>query len=375
MVKRVYQEEQVHPFKAVIYGDIPTSYENGITADWLTATVGRGHPEAKVVSFSFDAVDSGSFNRRRIFLDWNAAGKKLALPSSVFCKAAHDLVNRIILSAGGAHCETTFYNSIRPYMEIEAPQALFAGYDPVSFATMITLTDLQGKVTFATSRTHMTQRMVEQQLELLAKIHGRYYESHEDTLQGIFNFEELYMNFVQNHNILQVCEKGFEDSKNVIPPKLFARAGEISSATLKSVKRNGELPHTFAHGDLHLGNWYYYNDGRMGLADWQACTRGHWSRDVAYILATAPSICDRRVWEKPLVRFYLKALANSGGPIVSEEEAWIEIRRQLLTVLAYWTMTLTPSTDMPLMQTKETSLDNIERISTMMDDTNALGAF
>lgn len=54
---------------------------------------------------------------------------------------------------------------------------------------------------------------------------------------------------------------------------------------------------------------------------------------MGYVLATAPAIQDRRAWEKELVRGYLAALAKAGGPTVSEDEAWEEIKFQSLTVV------------------------------------------
>ena len=130
---------------------------------------------------------------------------------------------------------------------------------------------------------------------------------------------------------------------------------------------------------MHLtkskGNWYITSDGRMGLTDWQATSRGHWSRDMAYLLGTAVAPEQRREWDRDMVRLYVSELAKAGGPKVTEEEAWLEIRRQTFGALWFWTMTLTPSDIMPTMQTEETSLDFIKRITTFMDDHNALDAF
>jgi hypothetical protein len=113
----------------------------------------------------------------------------------------------------------------------------------------------------------------------------------------------------------------------------------------------------------------------MGLADWQALSRGHWSRDLAYLLGTAVTADKRRLWEKNLVEIYLAELHNAGGPKVDSRDAWLELRRQSFGALWYWTMTLTPSTSMPDMQSEETSLGFIGRIAAFMDDHDALGAF
>jgi hypothetical protein len=64
---------------------------------------------------------------------------------------------------------------------------------------------------------------------------------------------------------------GFKAAKDVIPERFFKRLNEVWPATVVSYVRNGELPYTLAHGDLHIGNWYKL-DGRMGLQDYQ-CAR------------------------------------------------------------------------------------------------------
>lgn len=113
----------------------------------------------------------------------------------------------------------------------------------------------------------------------------------------------------------------------------------------------------------------------MGLTDWQALSRGHWSRDLAYVIGTAVPADKRRLWEHDMVELYLYELRKVGGPKVDARDAWLMLRRQSFGALWYWTMTLTPSTSMPDMQSKETTLDFIGRIATFMDDHNALNAF
>ena len=65
----------------------------------------------------------------------------------------------------------------------------------------------------------------------------------------------------------------------------------------------------------------------MGLTDWQAMSRGHWSRDLAYLLGTAVPTDKRRVWEHDAIRHYIAELAKAGGPTLLEDEVWLEVRR------------------------------------------------
>jgi hypothetical protein len=51
------------------------SYEE-ISPEWLTRVLADNHPGAKVVSHSLGEPDEWTSSRRRIFVDWNEAGKR-----------------------------------------------------------------------------------------------------------------------------------------------------------------------------------------------------------------------------------------------------------------------------------------------------------
>ncbi|CAG9984347.1 unnamed protein product [Clonostachys byssicola] len=371
-IRRFYEDEARNPPIPRHYGDIPISYDV-ITTDWLTATLARDCKNAVVKNFTLGPEDNGSANRRRIVIEWEGADAD-KLPTSVFCKAAHSLENRIILSVGGTYSETCFYNEIRPKMDIEAPWAYYAGYNPESWAAIIMLKDMSASTTFCNHKTLLSKEQFAEQVQMLAKVHGTFYRSKEPFFERLLAYRQRFQNLI-NVGIESACCNGFRAAKGVIPTRLFEREDEIWPATLKSVERNYSLPPTVVHGDVHLGNWYITPEGHMGLTDWQAMARGHWSRDLAYVMGTAVPAESRRLWEQEIVELYVAELEKAGGPKTSVEEAWFELRRQSLGALAYWTLTLTPSEAMPDMQTEAASLDFISRICTLMDDHDVLDAF
>ncbi|GAB7356573.1 hypothetical protein MBLNU459_g7307t1 [Dothideomycetes sp. NU459] len=372
-IQECYEEEQRNPPVPREYGDIPISYD-AITTEWLTATLGRRHPGAVVKSFQLGPVDNGTSNRRHIVLEWEGEGTGSA-PTSVFCKAAHNRTNRIMLANGGTYSEVTFFNRVRPTIDIEAPTAYFAAYDPESWRSMIVLQDMGPRTTFCTHDTALSKQQFAEQFQILARLHGRFYETKVEFFRTLLGTRERFMNNVKSLDIETVCGNGFRAAKDVIPPRLFAREAEIWPLTIASVERNDILPQTVVHSDVHLGNWYITPDGHMGLTDWQATSHGHWSRDLAYVLGTGVPTDKRRLWERDMVRLYVAELARAGGPAVSEHEAWAELRRQTFGPLWYWTFTLTPSKIMPDMQPVETTLDFIGRITALMDDHDALDSF
>ncbi|KAF5529341.1 aminoglycoside phosphotransferase [Fusarium napiforme] len=371
-IRQSCKEEGLNPPVPREYGDIPVSYE-AITKEWLTATLARDSFGSAVKSFRLGPKDNGSANRRRIEIEWDGP-RAFDLPTSVFCKAAHSAENRIVLAAGGTYSEVFFYNHIRPQLSIEAPWAYYAGYDPKSWAAMVILKDMGGETTFCNYKTSLTKAQFAEQVQMLARLHGQYYQSQHPDFERLLVYKDRISNLIAV-GLENMCVNGFRAAKSVVPARLFARESEIWPCTLKSVEHNAALPPTVVHGDVHLGNWYITPNGRMGLTDWQTVARGHWSRDLAYVLSTAVGVEKRRQWEHEMVEVYVSELRKHGGPKVGVQEAWLELRRQSFGVLAYWTLTLTPGENLPDMQTEEACLCFIERICTIMDDHDVLDAF
>ena len=375
-IKSAYERElKSAPSKVFRAEELPISYE-AITTDWLSDVLCAGHPGSAVVEVHMDAPDNGSANRRKIQVVYNSAGAHAGLPQRLFCKASHDLVNRTLLGmSGGAHAEVTFYNALRPRLDIEAPQSFFARYDPESFNSLIILLDVSRSVTeFCNHKTTIDRKRAESQVALLARFHGRGYGDAElrQRLKSLNTWPQFFGDTL-NYGMRECSNQGFLAAKEVIPPRLYARLDEIWPATLNSVEVHDHMPHTLSHGDVHLKNWYVAGTGEMGLGDWQCATRGHWGRDFSYTLATALTIENRRAWEKDLLRSYLEQMQAAGGPAMSFEEGWKHYRQQLITALTWWTFTLTPPKGLPDMQPRDTSLEFIRRISTAMDDVDTLG--
>ena len=375
-ISKAYEADQARAHEPLRIGSLPLSYE-ALTNEWLSDALCRGIAGTQVVSYSLGPVDTGSSNRRRIRIEYNAAGQAAQLPTRLFCKASQDLANRLVLgTSGAARCETLFYQDLRPLLDIEAPQCYYAAIDERSFNSLIVLGDISDTVSeFCSDRTPMNRQRAESQMRLLASLHGRIYSS--DELQSRILRLPTWPEFFENtkgFGIEQGSKNGFLSAESVIPPRLYRRHEEIWPATLASVALHASGPQTLQHGDVHLKNWYVAGNGEMGLSDWQCCGRAHWSRDVAYTIASALQPDDRRAWEQDLLRLYLDAMHAAGGPKLGFDEAWLAYRQQLMTALTWWTITLTPSEGLPDMQPRDTTLEFIRRIATAMDDLDTLDA-
>jgi hypothetical protein len=67
--------------------------------------------------------------------------------------------------------------------------------------------------------------------------------------------------------------------------------------------------------------------------------------------------------------------ASLGMQRMSFDDAMQNCRQQLLTVLAFWTITLCPAEGMPPMQPETTTYTFLERIFAAMDDLDSLDSF
>ena len=146
----------------------------------------------------------------------------------------------------------------------------------------------------------------------------------------------------------------------------------IFSITAKSYLIHGELPRTFIHNDTHLKNWYIAGESQMGLNDWQTACKGHWSRDLAYTLATSLTVENRRTWEDELLKHYREQFAAVSGVNLSPDEIQLRYRQQMISVLSMWTVTFAPKENAPDMQPEDTCVEFIQRISTAVDDLDSI---
>lgn len=377
-IRTAYEAESDHDRPVTQAHEVPTSYQ-AITGEWLTAILCADVPGGKVTDFRFDERDDGSSNRRRIFLSYNDAAQSADLPATVFCKAAETLENRIVLGVSDtAQAEADFYNLVRPRIDFEAPRPRFARFDSRSYAYFIMMDDMAGKVHFPDERTTLNRKQAEGLVTTLANLHSRFYDSPElgteklpfkhwprwwrDMMTGAPDFPDF-------------CDKGFEAAASVLPAGLIRRRGAIWDATEKSVARHLELPRTLIHSDVHFKNWYITPDDRMGLADWQLTTIGHWSRDFIFSTLTSLTVEQRRDWLEDLLRLYLDLMAEKGAPAIGFDEALRNVRQQMFTAFAFWTITMRPTGDMPAMQPEHTTLEFLRRMGAAIDDYDSLDAF
>ena len=368
-------DQLVRP-QATDAAEVPWSAE-AITPTWISAVLAKdsGAQAERVV---ITGGDDGSSVRRAITVEWDAAGRAAGLPTLLFAKTTPTAATR--LSAGMvAPTEGRFLTEIRPRLDIEAPVCLHTGRDPVSGRSIHLFEDLSLTKGAKFFRIHDTidRRQAEGIVDTLADLHGTFWapapgRPSMDDVTWLGTFENFFEGGVRV-GIGAGHEQAMTRAASVIPPAITARRNEVWPAIVRASKQPGTR--TVIHSDVHLGNWYVTGDGQIGLSDWARVCRGHGTRDIAYSLMTTLTVENRRAWQDALLQRYLDRLRSKFGIDMSWDELMKGFRQQSFSALMMWTPTLCPPPLLPDMQTEATSMEMIKRITTAMDDIQALDSF
>ncbi|MEQ9590779.1 MAG: aminoglycoside phosphotransferase family protein [Parvibaculaceae bacterium] len=358
---------------------IPWTFR-AITREWVEAVLCNDIPGAKITSIDFGVGHNGTSGRQQFSIEYNAAGQRAGLPTSVFAKGTPTLTTRISMgSVPSMQLETQFFNSVRPHLDIEAPVGYYSAHDLLSGRSIHLLEDLVAtkNATFPNLMTRLDETQARDVVSLLAKFHSTFYQSprlHSD-FAHLRTWPAVYSRMCRLMDLRKYHFKGFDKARPVIPDRLYARRDETWAAIVKSTELHNQLPQTLTHGDVHLGNWYMTGERRMGLLDWQCVSKGHWSRDLAYAMTATMTVEDRRAWHADLIKAYVDELNERSGANISLEEAMLRFRQQIWGALAFWTPTYSPPAFAPKeMQPPELSLEMLKRFTVAIDDHNALEA-
>jgi hypothetical protein len=339
-----------------------------LTTDWLTAHLCAAAPGAEVLGFELGGGSSGTSVRATVTLTYNEAGREAGLPASVFAKLTPGLSHRVALGITAAStAEAGFYNELRRELTIEAPVGYWCGVDQRSQRSLQLIEDLVATkaATFCTPEWTASRAQVEQVVDTLASLHAAF-DGRVAAHPWLRTYPAWWRVCGGIASVKRFHRRGFNAASEVLPDGLRRRGHAAAwDSFVASVAVHHALEPTLLHSDVHLGNWYVTADGDMGLCDWQAISAGHWSRDLAYALATTMTVEDRRAWDRALVERYVERRASPG---IAADDAWLGYRRQLPGAMLMWTPTLSPPPGFPDMQPRATALEMLRRITTAMDD-------
>ena len=124
----------------------------------------------------------------------------------MFGKSTQHLENRFIIGMnGGIEAEVTFFQAVRPKLDIEAPVCLHARFNPNSLNSIVIMRDIAGEVEFCNYSTPMTLELArstpqekESQLARLQAFHAAH--AHEAPAM----LKRLQQAVIDNGNVFEV---------------------------------------------------------------------------------------------------------------------------------------------------------------------------
>lgn len=303
----------------------PTSLA-GLTAGFLTSSLaGTGVPGAAVESFDVLDTTSGTTNRHRLRIRWNAIGTDAGLPGSAFIKSTALVGRNRALSAvlRMTSSELDFYRLVREEVPSVAPKA-YAMVDGNGGRFLLLLEDLGASGGVAPSLAdELGLAHFEALIDSLAILHATFWETPRFALDLRWvKKQRERAGYPLLTALFKACRRTVLRSDRTIPAPIQRLTQLLSreSGTLARLFEQG--PRTFAHGDTHAGNSFARADGTAGFLDWQVVHQVHGVRDVVYMLGVSMPTELRRSHERALITRYVTRMAERGVRDLDEVGAW-----------------------------------------------------
>lgn len=290
---------------------------SSLTSEELGCAIAADVPGARLVGHAVEIDSRGTTDRARLHLRWNDAGQAAGLPGSAFAKGtSSQLVPRGIVAAFGCHTyETRFFQQIQPAVAdlTITPYVSRSGAGGRYVAAFEDVA-LRGDVTFYDADDACPQQHAEGVIDLLAKLHGRFWRSprFETDLAWLETYSRR-PGYRFMERLFTWSEKRFMAQDREVPDSVRHLTKAYVRNQPALVKVWESMPQTLCHGDTHLGNTFANPDGTAGIYDWQVFHKMNGLRDVAYFLMHSVPTELRRKEEKYLIARYLDGLAEHGA--------------------------------------------------------------
>jgi hypothetical protein len=297
---------------------VPTSgpsKSDDVTAQWLTAHLGKPVGGTALSAHPLDGT-TGTTDRRRLLVEWDAVGKAAGLPTNLFIKSSPlTAKNRVMVAAlDMAVNEVKFYQQAAAELEGIAPKAWFS-YAGVGARFLIVLDDLvaQGARPYALADRCEIDH-ARGLIDAFARLHAQFWES--PRLRGDLSWARTWSRRPGNLVLKTFYSRGRRGALKLNRPETTPAVRAVSVAldqTIDAYYREFEVgPMTLLHGDSHLGNTYSMPDGSSGLLDWQVVWQGPGLREVTYWMVAGLDPDVRRTYERELLARYLEGLRSGG---------------------------------------------------------------
>ncbi|WP_323809632.1 phosphotransferase family protein [Sphingobium baderi] len=243
------------------------------------------------------------------------------------------------LKSGVQLTESAFYRDCAPTLSMRLAECVHAGSDEATGAGVLLMKDLiTAGARFLTALEPYSARQAESSLDQLARLHVA---SWGDAALAKWPWVRSKARELTRYQVVPAARvtELMRGERGAPLPDAIRDGARIYAALGRIADRDTALPHCLIHGDAHAGNMFENADG-CGIVDWQLLQRGHWSLDVAYHVAAALTVEDRRTHEQDLLRLYLDRLAAHGVTPPAWDDAWDRYRESLAYGMFLWAITI-----------------------------------
>lgn len=295
-----------------------------VTLVWLQSVLDCAGHDVILKGFTAQPVGTGQVGQNVRFLLDYAGG--IGPPSIVGKFASDDPASRQTGVALSNYLrEVRFYQELRPTLDIQVPEVLYADIDLDSHDFVIVMEDLAPAV----QGDQLTGcETAEAQLALgeLAKLHGPRW--------GDPTLLELDWLGVQSSESRQMVQglwdtvyPGFLDRyRQRLQDDHLDLLGQLNAGFGRYL--NGpERPRTVTHGDYRLDNMMFGGPYPLAVVDWQSPGLGTGVVDAAYFMGTALDAELRRGCEQRLLEEYHTILRSYGIEDYPFDTCWYDYRR------------------------------------------------
>ena len=286
-----------------------------VTTAWLDAAIASWTPGAGIEGSEVVEVIHGTCTKVRLRLATNAAARAAGIPELVILKGGFEPHSRDMHFMHGE--EVHAYADVAPVSPLRMPRCFFARYDRGARQGIVIMEDLRERgVEFLHPQRPQQPAAVARRLSALAKHHAMTWGSDAiDNPAGRFGFAPDYVDGFEEYGraVLtpEVWQSYVDSSRGAAVSVRFHSLDWIKRVLIRLSRHSRTLPRAMLHGDTHLGNLYIDIDGEPGFFD-SLPHVGPPMIEIAYHIACALDLGDRRAHERELVAHYRSELVGLG---------------------------------------------------------------
>jgi aminoglycoside/choline kinase family phosphotransferase len=326
---------------------IPAS-PGALTAEWLTGALRSTGTiaDARVISCHVELFGEGkgfSGQIARVALSYDSS--EASAPVSIIAKfqfAPLDPdIRAAVFHSRIYEREFRFYRDVAQHVALRTPQVYYSALKTETGECLLLLEDLAPAQTL-----NMLQGCTAEDAALvlrhLATFHADWWEHPRlSDMDWLPAFDDQAEN--DQRLYAQAWEVFLKKVGDLLTDGLVPLGVRLKNHVVAVKRYLGRQPRTFLHGDFHLHNLLFDatpTARTLAVIDWQACSSGRATRDVAHFLVTGLPPDKRRAYELDLLRLYHTVLTEHRVQNYSFEQCLHDYRFTMLDELYFLVMVL-----------------------------------